>query len=143
MKLKPSLAKKLNPEGYTPIHLALQNNQMKTVLRLVDIDRDLVSIQGREGLTPLHIAASGGMVDILAKFLTSCPKSIKELTNLNESALHIAVKSEDIESVKILLKWIQQTCMASILDWCNDEGNNAMHLAALGNKNEVSIRGYF
>ncbi|XP_023553683.1 uncharacterized protein LOC111811166 [Cucurbita pepo subsp. pepo] len=27
--------------------------------------------------------------------------------------------------------------MASILDWCNDEGNNAMHLAALGNKNEM------
>ncbi|XP_023511575.1 ankyrin repeat-containing protein BDA1-like [Cucurbita pepo subsp. pepo] len=137
MRLKPSLAKKLNPEGYTPIHLALQNNQTKTVLRLVDIDRDLVSIQGREGLTPLHIAASGGMDDILAKFLTSCPKSIKELTNRNESALHIAIKNEDIESVKILLQWIQKTCMASILNWCDDEGNNAMHLAALENQIEM------
>ncbi|XP_022931781.1 ankyrin repeat-containing protein BDA1-like [Cucurbita moschata] len=137
MRLKPSLAKKLNPEGYTPIHLALQNNQTKTVLRLVDIDRDLVSIQGREGLTPLHIAASGGMDDILAKFLTSCPKSIKELTIRNESALHIAIKNEDIESVKILLQWIQKTCMASILNWCDDEGNNAMHLAALENQIEM------
>ncbi|XP_022973226.1 ankyrin repeat-containing protein BDA1-like [Cucurbita maxima] len=140
MRLKPSLAKKLNPEGYSPIHLALQNNQTKTVLRLVDIDRDLVCIQGRDGLTPLHIAASGGMDDILAKFLTSCPKSIKQLTNRNESALHIAVKREDIESVKILLQWIQQTCMTSILNWCDDEGNNAMHRVALGNQIEVSIK---
>ncbi|XP_022971878.1 ankyrin repeat-containing protein BDA1-like [Cucurbita maxima] len=137
MRLKPSLAKKLNPEGYSPIHLALQNNQTKTVLRLVDIDRDLVCIQGRDGLTPLHIAASGGMDDILAKFLTSCPKSIKQLTNRNESALHIAVKREDIESVKILLQWIQQTCMTSILNWCDDEGNNAMHRVALGNQIEM------
>lgn len=139
MRLKPTLAKKLNPKGYSPIHLALQNNQTEVVFRLVDIDRDLVSIQGREGSTPLHIAAFGGKDEVMAKFLVSCPKSIKELTVRKESALHIVVKNGNIEALKFLLKWIRQARITSILDWRDEEGNNIMHLATLGNQIEVSL----
>ncbi|XP_038889007.1 ankyrin repeat-containing protein BDA1-like [Benincasa hispida] len=137
IRLKPSLAKKLNPKGYSPIHMALQNDQIEIVLRLVDVDQDLISIQGREGLSPLHIAALEGKDEVLAKFLVLCPKSINVLTVRKESALHIAVKNGKIGSLKILLEWTREACISSIINWSDEEGNNIMHLAAIGNQIEV------
>jgi ankyrin repeat protein len=44
MTLKPSLALKLNVSGFSPLHLALQNNHIQTVRGLVAINSSLVSI---------------------------------------------------------------------------------------------------
>ncbi|XVE69114.1 hypothetical protein DITRI_Ditri09bG0124700 [Diplodiscus trichospermus] len=71
MNLKPSFARKLNKHGYSPMHLALQNE--KTVLRLLAADRDLVRVKGREGCTPLHHVAEHGNLHLLAQFLVDCP----------------------------------------------------------------------
>ena len=51
MNLKPSFARKLNQFGFSPLHLALQNEQIHLVLRLVNIDKDLVRVKGKEGIT--------------------------------------------------------------------------------------------
>ncbi|XP_038886833.1 ankyrin repeat-containing protein BDA1-like isoform X4 [Benincasa hispida] len=139
MRLKPSLAKKLNPKGYSPIHLAMKNDRTETVFRLADVDRDLVTLHGKKGLTPLHIAASKGKDKFLAKFLISYPESIKGLTDREESALHIAVKKDKIGALGILLEWTKQANMNSILNWSDDEGNNIMHVAALEGNNIMHL----
>ncbi|KAG5527288.1 hypothetical protein RHGRI_028249 [Rhododendron griersonianum] len=53
MNLKPSLSTKLNPNGLSPLHLALLNGHFETVKGLVELDKDLVRVKGREKLTPL------------------------------------------------------------------------------------------
>ena len=137
LRLKPSYARKLNQNGYSPIHLALQNEQTQLVLRFLDIDRDIVHIQGREGRTPLHMVAEYGMVDVLAEFLLACPKSIQDFTIRKETALHIAIKFKKLEALKILLGWLEHVGKDEILNWSDDEGNTILHLAASMNQIEV------
>lgn len=54
MSLKPSLARKLNPEGFSPLDLALRNGYVDTVRKFVRYDCDLIRVQGKERITPLH-----------------------------------------------------------------------------------------
>ena len=44
MILKPSFAWKLNPQGFSPIHLAMQHDQKSMVVRFVEINKDLVRV---------------------------------------------------------------------------------------------------
>jgi ankyrin repeat protein len=108
MNLKPSFALKLNPQGFSPIHLAMQNNQELMVYRFVFINKDLVRVKGREGITPLHYASEIGEVKMLAYFLFWCPESIEYLTVRRETALHIAVKNEQYEALQVLVSWLKK-----------------------------------
>ncbi|KAI4297053.1 hypothetical protein L6164_036961 [Bauhinia variegata] len=45
MRLKPSFAQKLNPQGLSPIHLALQNRHYGMVHRFVDINKELIRVK--------------------------------------------------------------------------------------------------
>ncbi|KAK7851633.1 ankyrin repeat-containing protein bda1 [Quercus suber] len=104
MGLKPSFARKLNQNGFSPIHLALQNGHIELVRRLLQIDGDLVHVKGRERLTPLHyIVQSGKHHDLLEEFLLICPDSIADVTGRNEIALHIALKYNRLEVFKFLV----------------------------------------
>ncbi|KAF2318787.1 hypothetical protein GH714_010722 [Hevea brasiliensis] len=47
MRLKPLLAKKLIQDGFSPMHLALQNQSFQTALRLADVNEQLVCLKGR------------------------------------------------------------------------------------------------
>jgi ankyrin repeat protein len=38
MRLKPSFARKPNPDGFSPIHLALQNEEINMVHRLLQVN---------------------------------------------------------------------------------------------------------
>jgi ankyrin repeat protein len=106
MRLKPSFARKLNQDGFTPIHLALQNFETRVVLRLLDADKDLVCIHGREGRTPLHYAAQIGHLDLLVAFLRVCPESIEDVTIQRETVLHIALTNERFGAFQLLLGWL-------------------------------------
>ncbi|KAL7167061.1 hypothetical protein ACSBR2_037682 [Camellia fascicularis] len=100
-RLKPSFGKKLNPEGLSPLHLALQNKHSETVRRLVKFDSELICVRGREGLTPLHfVAKTDDQDDLLSEFLHVFPSSINDVTIHEETALHIAVKSSSLKLLK-------------------------------------------
>ncbi|XVF75402.1 hypothetical protein PTKIN_Ptkin13bG0185400 [Pterospermum kingtungense] len=47
LNLKPSCATKLNPDGFTPMHLALQNHQYQLLYELLRINNDLVRVKGK------------------------------------------------------------------------------------------------
>ncbi|MFQ6624764.1 hypothetical protein Gotur_003900, partial [Gossypium turneri] len=80
IKLKPSLARKLNQVGFSPMHLAPQNDRTQAVLRLLRFDEGLVRVKGREDLTPLHNVVQTGNVDLLIKLLKVCPEAIEDVT---------------------------------------------------------------
>ncbi|CAL5441749.1 unnamed protein product [Camellia sinensis] len=138
LRLKPSFGKKLNPEGLSPLHLALQNKHSETVRRLVKFDSELIRIKGREGLTPLHfVAKTDDQDDLLSEFLHVCPSSINDVTVHEETALHIAVKSSSLKAVKVLLEWLRKTYRGEVLCLTDEGGNTALHTAVSTSQPEI------
>ncbi|XP_023637596.1 ankyrin repeat-containing protein BDA1 isoform X2 [Capsella rubella] len=119
------------------MHLALQNNHVRTVRGFVAIYSSLVSIKGRGRITPLHHVARIGDAELLSEFLLACPSSIYDLTIKCETAVHIAVKNYQFMAFKVLLGWIKRVNRKEILDWKDEDGNTVFHIAALTDQNEV------
>ncbi|XP_039156305.1 ankyrin repeat-containing protein BDA1 isoform X2 [Eucalyptus grandis] len=135
--LRPSLARKLNHLGLSPMHLALQNGQVQTVRALMTVDVDLIRVKGRGRVTPLHYAAEIEADVLLAEFLSACPSSIEDLTSRCETAVHVAVKNGKLNSVKVLVGWLMRVKMEEILNWNDEDGNTVLHIATLTNQPEV------
>ena len=108
MGLMPSFAWKLNPDGFSPIHLALKNGHIELVRQLLEIDWDLARVKRKECITPLHYVVETGdhHIDLLDKFLLVCPDSIRNVTMRDETALHITLKNDQLEAFKFLVGWL-------------------------------------
>ncbi|XVE69107.1 hypothetical protein DITRI_Ditri09bG0124100 [Diplodiscus trichospermus] len=107
MNLKPSFARKLNKHGYSPIHLALQNE--KTVLRLLAANGDPARVKEREGYSSLHYVAEHGNRCLLLQVLVDCPEFIQEVTIGNKTALHVAAKNNKMKALQIVTQSLRRT----------------------------------
>ncbi|XP_057720343.1 ankyrin repeat-containing protein BDA1-like [Arachis stenosperma] len=150
MGMKPSFGFKLNPQGLSPIHVALHNNHYSLVDRLVEINKDLVRVEGKERLTPLHLlcqSGSEGSIRLLTDFLDICPDSIKDVNVRKETALHIAVRCGNVSALQEIVDWLKQNTFKgaddlerSILNRTTVDGNNILHLATIcGNTQAVML----
>ncbi|KAK7351331.1 hypothetical protein VNO77_10699 [Canavalia gladiata] len=138
MRLKPSFGWKVNQYGLSPMHLALQNKHYKMVCRFIDINKELVRVKGREGLTPLHIVTQRGKIDLVAKFLSACPASVEDVTVQSDTALHIAVRYNQLQALEVLVGWLRRNCQRHahhqqkrVLNWKDEAGNTILHLSVL------------
>ncbi|XWS66265.1 hypothetical protein CRYUN_Cryun05aG0184700 [Craigia yunnanensis] len=133
---EPSFARKLNQDVFSPIHVALQNEHIETVLRLLAVDKDLVRVKGKEGYTALHCVAEEGNLDLLAQFLQDCPVSIEDLTIRNQTALHIAAQNNQLEALEMIARWLRRSHLYGkvprkhLLDSKDRDGNTMLHIAA-------------
>ncbi|XP_059441803.1 ankyrin repeat-containing protein BDA1-like [Corylus avellana] len=144
MMLKPSFARKLNPNGFTPLLLAMQNNQTQLVRELVFVHEDLVCARGRWGMNLLHYAAQIGDLSLLTHFLRFYPKSIKDVTSRKETALHIALKNDMLDAFQLLVGWLRRAWRTNaeyweykMLNWIDLDGNTVLHIAASKNQPQV------
>ncbi|KAL7167069.1 hypothetical protein ACSBR2_037690 [Camellia fascicularis] len=137
MNLKPSFGRKLNPDGLSPLHLALQNRHFETVRQLISFDKELIRVKGRESITPLHYVAQENERHLLAEFLCACPAAIEDRTIRGETALHIAVKRLNSAASKVLLGWMRRTHRRKILNWMDNEGNTVLHIAAFTSQPQI------
>ncbi|KAK3433595.1 hypothetical protein EUGRSUZ_L00134 [Eucalyptus grandis] len=131
--LKPSFARKLNSEGYSPVHCALQHKHYNIVRALMTRDPKLVRVLGRCGITPLHYVAGkegDDELELLTKFLCICKSSIEDLTNRCETAIHVALKNHNLKAFEVLFRWLERAKLKEILDWKDKDGNIALHIAA-------------
>ncbi|KAL3743341.1 hypothetical protein ACJRO7_018613 [Eucalyptus globulus] len=118
--LRPSFARRLNPEGFSSMHLALQHEHFQTARALVTIDPELIRVKGRERITPLHyIAEREGDAELELQATTSF------------TAVHIAVKSCNIKAVEVLLGWMKRVYLTEVLDWKDEDGNTVLHIAVV------------
>ncbi|KAB2010620.1 hypothetical protein ES319_D10G252600v1 [Gossypium barbadense] len=144
INLKPSFARKLNQAGFSPMHLALENNRTQAVLRLLKFDEGLVGVKGRGGLTPLHHVAQTGDVDLLIKFIEVCPEAVEDVTVRDETVFHLAVKNDMFEAFQVLVGWLirsrheaAQRWEKELLSWADIDGNTVLHIAAIKNSPQV------
>ncbi|XP_050278241.1 ankyrin repeat-containing protein BDA1-like [Quercus robur] len=140
MILKPSFVNKRNPDGYTPIYLALLNGHTEMLRQLLQHNENLVRVKGRECITPLHYAATtNDHLALLEIFLSICPDSITDVTTRNETALHIALKFDKLEAFKFLVGWLQSKwhCPRKILGQKDVEGNTVLHIAVFNNQTQA------
>ncbi|XP_039166729.1 ankyrin repeat-containing protein BDA1-like [Eucalyptus grandis] len=141
--LRPSFARTLNPQGYSPMHLALQCKQYPIVRALMTLHPKLIRVRGQCGITPLHyIAGEKGdkELELLAEFLCTCKSSIEDLTSQCETAVHIAVKNQNLEAVNVLLGWLEQVHLKKILNWKDKDGNTVLHVAVSGEPQHEMIK---
>ncbi|CDP09708.1 unnamed protein product [Coffea canephora] len=137
LRLKPPFRTKLNPDGYGPLDLALRSGKTGTVKRLVKHDPELIRVKGREGFTPLHYVAEVGDAELLAEFLEACPESTEDLTIRGETAVHIAVRNMNVRALQVLLSWLERNDGERILNWTDENGDTALHIAASTNNFEA------
>ncbi|KAE8669235.1 putative Ankyrin repeat protein [Hibiscus syriacus] len=137
--LKPSFARKLNQQGLSPLHLAVEKGHKEMALRLLEIDTDLTRVKGKNGETPLHYISKDGDHDgLLDRFLEACPESILDVTTQNRTALHIAVENERHDVLRILTGMLmKKDYRREVVNWKDEDGNTALHLAASKNQPQM------
>ncbi|XP_039037381.1 ankyrin repeat-containing protein BDA1-like [Hibiscus syriacus] len=109
MSLKPSFARKLNQQGLSPMHLAIEKGHKEMAQRLLEIDTGLAQIKGMNGETPLHyISKFGNCDDLLDKILKACPDCIRDVTNQNRTALHMAVENKRLDVLQVLIGMLRK-----------------------------------
>ncbi|KAE8683966.1 2-dehydro-3-deoxyphosphoheptonate aldolase/ 3-deoxy-d-arabino-heptulosonate 7-phosphate synthetase [Hibiscus syriacus] len=102
--LKPSLAWKLNHMGLSPLHIALQHECMKMVRGLITLNTQLIRVKAKGMITPLHYLAQIEDPDLLAEFFLP---------------------------VHLLVGWLRRADKDDVLNWKDEDGNTALHIAAV------------
>ena len=96
---------------YSPLHIAVLQNQPSVVRRLVVAGARL-DVRDREGNTPLHLAARRGNLECGEALLK--PVSVQEMSEQSQS--HVLYTQLPVD----------------VIDLCNHAGEACVHLAAMG-----------
>merc|ERR1712029_447490 len=110
MAPSPQLLSLQNNQGYTPLHLAVLQNQPAFVRRLVVAGAKL-NLRDSEGNSPLHLSARRGYVE--------CAEALLKPLSVHETSMVVANRDEMADE-------------ESIIDQRNYQGEHCVHLAAMG-----------
>jgi len=103
--------------------MALDSNDVETVLFLLSVNVDVNSITRDNSCSPpLHLAAAGGN-EVIARSLLLAGADPDRLDNMRRTALHIAAEHGHSSIISALLS---HNCSTNLVD---SDGNNALHIA--------------
>uniref|UniRef100_A0ACD5ZKU5 Uncharacterized protein n=1 Tax=Avena sativa TaxID=4498 RepID=A0ACD5ZKU5_AVESA len=115
-------------DGNTPLHLASSFNRHQSVfLLLFEANPAPVYLSaGKEGLFPIHVAASMGALGIIRIILDKYPTSAGLRTAQGQTFLHVAVEKGRLDIVEFVCGTVS---LAWILNMRDNDGNTALYLA--------------
>ncbi|XP_047948662.1 ankyrin repeat-containing protein BDA1-like [Salvia hispanica] len=122
----PALAAELDSRGCSPLHLAAAKGHADVVRELAAADSGFV--RNADGRNPLHVAAAKGRVAVLAEMVRVNPEWIQALTDRDETGLHLCVKWNRTDAVRVLGEEMRSR-NGDVLNWKDCEGNTALHIA--------------
>ncbi|KAK4278820.1 hypothetical protein QN277_016615 [Acacia crassicarpa] len=130
----PSLATETNKKGMIPLHLASLNGFVETVRELLNAKLDdevnQCLLKDDEGWTPLHCASQKGKISVIEELIRACPQCLEQVTEEGETVLHVAVKANQFEAVKVLADSIKRHNFHNLLKAQDKKGKSAYQLAA-------------
>nr|GMD30828.1 ankyrin repeat-containing protein BDA1-like [Ipomoea batatas] len=136
MAIMPSFCKKLNGEGLSPLHVALQNGRLETARHMVKLESELVRVGGRGKMTPMHYLVSvtkngdAEKLELLIDFLIECPEAVKDVTVDCKTPMHVAIESGSFDAFGVMFGWLWKTGNINLLNKEDINGNTALRLAA-------------
>ncbi|KAI9114734.1 hypothetical protein K1719_014432 [Acacia pycnantha] len=132
--LLPSLAIETNQKGMIPVHLASSKGHVETVRKLLKANLDdgakQCLVKDGEGWTPLHCASQKGKISVIEVLISDCPECLEQVTAKGETVLHLAVKANQFEAVKVLADNIRRHNFQTLLRAEDQKGKTAYQLAA-------------
>ncbi|KAI3845079.1 hypothetical protein MKX03_021567 [Papaver bracteatum] len=90
---------------------------------------DHCRLKGRDRSTPLHYATVKGRIGVINELISCCEESFEDVTIRDETALHLAVKNNQFEALKIMVDMLRRLNKGGILNKKDQEGNTVLHLA--------------
>lgn len=135
---KPELAAESDSRGCTPLHLAAAKGHADVVRELLLVNCEVGFDRNLDGRTVLHVAAIKGREGVLAELLRLAPGLTRVLTDRGESGLHLCVKWNRVEAVKLLAEEMRKDGDDDrSLNWKDCDGNSALHIAVVNKLFEI------
>ncbi|XP_059633785.1 ankyrin repeat-containing protein BDA1-like [Cornus florida] len=137
MKLRQEFGRELNQDGLSLLHIASACGHVEIVKELVKMDNTICILEGRERRIPLHYAAIKGRVVVMRELLSANGDSIAGVTARGETALHLAVKNNQFEALRVLVEHLRLFKKEGVLNMKDCLGNTILHLAVSSKQYEV------
>ncbi|XP_042504551.1 ankyrin repeat-containing protein BDA1-like isoform X1 [Macadamia integrifolia] len=139
IRLKPEFAKELNQDGLSSLHIASAYGDIDMVTELLKMGHHMCCLKGRERMIPLHYAAMKGRLDVIRELVLAYPESAGEGTVQGETALHLALKNNQLEAFGVLVEMLKELKKDSYLNKKDEQGNTVLHLAASRKQREQVV----
>ncbi|KAL5198130.1 hypothetical protein ABZP36_001642 [Zizania latifolia] len=109
--------------GNTALHYAVQKNDARMVMTLLEHKEDLAYKCNIDRQSALHVAAYYGSTAAMVELLIHCPDVAEMLDKDGRNALHITVLNGKLDAFKCLLSHVQSVEVIN-------RGDTPLHLAA-------------
>jgi hypothetical protein len=138
LKKVEGISRKVDDEGWTPLHLAAYLGHSALALLLLNDDKYVAYMKDKNGRTALHIAAHRGKDDIVKSIVSSCPDCCELVDNRGWNVLHFAIncpvhnlllllggKNKRLERIIEIIR--ENSCLDNLLNEKNAEGDAPLH----------------
>lgn len=137
LRLKPQLASELDSQRSTPLHLAAARGYVRIVKSLLSAYPEACLVADKYGRNPAQVAAIKGKVEVLEDLVGFNPEAARSINRNGETVLHTCVKNSRLESLRVIVGMFGREDV--FIDWRDNDGNSALHLAAADGQFEVTI----
>lgn len=126
-----SIVNMADESGVTPLFLAVYTGNTDVCVTLLKAGADPLKCSTK--VSPLHICAERGFVEIAAALLEKAPALVNEVDEVGNSALHVACDWDQIKVIKLICDYGNE----NLILVKNQEGKTAVEVAYESNTQEA------